>query len=424
MKPCPALRTEFLQAALQYHAEGLTVIPIRENQKVPAVEAMGGTWEQYQNRISTEQEITHWWQNGYDQTFNIGLVHGKLDNGFTYATLDIDHDNGLMTQLVNDHDYLFNGRIEQSGSGQGFHFPLLLETVPDWGYDQKQNRLRGNKTWKTSLGVLNCRIFGCQTVAPPSIHPNGQPYKFIQTGEILKLNNLDSLIEWLNKLTATNIILPKRVITSTQDDLVAQVEGYWDCMKVFEHFGKASSPRTEVNGEIRLLGNGGLLVTSDLRHFYIFSDDFGGSIFEAWGYCRVGSSYDKHVHFYPILLEMAKAAGIKLAPLDIPDGDLIIIVAGEEKAEVLKAAGFSAVGLPGNVFKRAWTRLFDKKSTVYVMLGPGKEQSARAIANEFRASGLTSYTCDIPVTPDEYFNYGGTPEGFNKHLELRRKLDL
>lgn len=399
-----------LHEALAYHAEGLTVIPIREREKIPAVEVMGGTWEQYQSRMSTAEEITHWWSNGYHKTFNIGIVHGEVSNN--YITLDIDHDTGLMTQLVHEHEYLLEGRIEQSGSGQGYHIPIRLESLPDFGLDHKGNRPRGNRTWKLDTGHLNIRCRYCQTVAPPSIHPTGNPYKFIQTGEILQLPNLDNLIEWLNKLTTPAPISPGRVTTYTSDDLLTKVKDAWNVFKVFQHFGKAGSPRTEPNGEIRLMGNGGLLITQDLQQFYIFSDDFGGDIFHAWGYCRVGSSYNNQQHFYPMLLEMAKAAGIKTAPLDIPEGDIIIIVAGEDKAEVLKEAGFSAVGLPGNVFKRAWTRLFNKSSTVYVMLGPGKEQAARAIANEFKASGLASYTCEVPT--DEFLGYGAELKSYLK----------
>ena len=61
--------------------------------------------------------------------------------------------------------------------------------------------------------------------------------------------------------------------------------------------------------ELRLLGNGGLLVTEDQQRWYNFSDEIGGGVFEAWGWCRFGQ-YDKHKHFRQCLLEMADHAGI------------------------------------------------------------------------------------------------------------------
>ncbi len=421
-----------LPHALQYHNEGLCCIPIKPLSKAPALVS----WEEYHTRRSTEAEIREWWGNGH--SYGIGVVHGEVSGN--YIVLDIDHDSGLMTQLVHDHDYLFNGRIEQSGSGEGYHIPIKLDTLPDFGLDLRQNRPRGNKTWKTLKGNLNCRVRFCQTVCPPTIHPSGNPYKFIQTGDILRLPNLDSLIEWLDKLAP-----PPKPIRSNgynkpfspakSDDLLSEVKSAWDCLKVFDHFGMAASPRKESNGEIRLLGNGGLLLTENLQQWFSFSDDFGGGIFEAWGYCRVGSSYDNSKCFRQMLLEMAEVAGIAVdkqngkaltgdfLPLNIPAGKTIIIVAGEDKAQVLNDAGFCTVGLPGNLFKRAWVRLFDKDSIVYVALGPGKELQAGSIAREFKANGITSYTCKTPVTPDELFSkYGGTPEDLMHHLELGRKL--
>lgn len=413
------MTSPMLQPALNYHNEGLCVIPVKANDKAPALP----TWEEYQTRQSTEQEIRQWWGNGHN--YNVGIVHGEVSGN--YIALDIDHNAGIMTDLVNDHDYLFNGRIEQSGSGQGYHIPIRLDTLPDFGVDTKQNRPRGNRTWKTSRGMLNIRCRFCQTVAPPSIHPSGNPYKFIQTGDILRLPNLDSLIAWLDKLapppkqsTKTN----KPTAPARSDDLLSEVKAAWDCLKVFDHFSMAGQRRQEHNGEIRLLGNGGLLITEDLEQWYNFSDDFGGDCITAWGYCRLGSSYDNAKHFRQMLLEMAEAAGIAtdkrtgqaitgdFPPLNIPPGDKIIVVAGEDKAEVLKDAGYCAVGLPGRVFKRQWARLFNPNSIVYIALDPGKDEQARAIATEFKANGLTAYTCSMPVSPDEMIRCGANHTDF------------
>lgn len=306
------MASQMLPHALHYHNEGLCVIPVTPRDKKPALV----TWEEYHNRMSTLDEINKWFGNGHQ--YNIGLVHM---NGF--VTIDIDHDSGLMTQLVHDHDYLFEGRIEQSGSGEGYHIPLKLDTLPDFGLDQKQGRPRGNRTWKTKLGDLNIRARFCQTVAPPSIHPTGNLYRVIQTGDILRLANLDSLIHWLNKLAPPAIKeLPNpqkptalRVPVGDQpahgNDLLAAVKEVWPTvLSVFANFGMAANIKQEHNGEFRLLGNGGLLLTEDFSQFYCFSDQFGGGTFEAWGFCRFGSSYDKHKHFRQVLLEMAEVAGI------------------------------------------------------------------------------------------------------------------
>lgn len=297
-----------LPHALQYHNEGLNVIPIVENDKRPALPA----WEEYHTRRSTLGEIKQWWGNGHN--FNLGVVHGEVSGN--YIALDLDHDSGLLDAMYEAHSYLFKGRIEQSGSGEGYHIPLRLGTLPDFGMDQKQQRPRGNKTWKTKLGSCNIRARFCQTVAPPSIHPTGGIYRYIQNGPITQLSTLDGLIEWLNKLAPPPVQSPRLnapIRAAQSNDLVEEVRSHWDVLKVFDHFTMASRTQKEANGEIRLLGNGGLLVTEDLQTFYNFSDEMGGGVFEAWGYCRMGTAYDKTKHFRQVLLEMAQAAGIDLA---------------------------------------------------------------------------------------------------------------
>lgn len=424
-----------LESALSYHGEGLNVIPVVYKDKKPAL----ATWEEYHTRVSTENEVRQWFGNGHQ--YNIGLVHCRLESGCYYSALDIDHDFGLVDDLFDSHPHLFKGRIEQSGSGEGYHVPLLLDTLPDFGFDQRQNRPRGNRTWKTQKGIINLRVFACQTVAPPSIHPSGNEYRFLQGGPITQAANLDSLIEWLNQLAPPPVPKqdsPRSVRPAQGNDLLAEVKAVWDsALKVFDHFTMAAQPRKEPNGEIRLCGNGGLLLTEDLQQWFCFSDDFGGGVVEAWGYCRFGSAYDKHKHFRQVLLEMAEAGGIQIKPIqykessipceplpfEIPASGKVIIVSGKDKAKVLEDAGLEVIGLPGNVFKRAWVRLFNRGSIVYIVLDPGKERQAEMIAGEFKANGIQARACYLPVKADELLSkYGGTVNDFYQFLSLGKRI--
>lgn len=423
-----------LEPALNYHKEGLCVIPVIERDKKPAL-----AWEEYHTRRSTVEEIKLWWGNGHN--YNIGIVHGEVSGNF--VTLDIDHDSGLVDEMFNAHPYLFAGRIEQSGSGEGYHIPLKLDQLPDFGIDQKQDRPRGNRTWKTKTGVCNIRARFCQTVCAPSIHPSGNPYRFLQEGPITQVANLDRLIEWLDRLappkitTAPAINKPTRPVQS--DDLLGEVKAVWDCLSVFDQFTIAGQQRKEPNGEIRLLGNGGLLVTEDLQRWYSFADEMGGGVFEAWGYCRFGNSYDKTRHFRQVLLEMAQAAGIEVKkivakdltpvspgydlPFDIPTSQKIIIVGGEAKAEVLRDAGFGAIGLPDNIFKRTWARLFSQESIIYIALDPGKERQAEMIAGAFKANGIAAVACYLPVKIDELLSkYGGSHSDLCQFLNYGKRV--
>jgi hypothetical protein len=298
--------SEMLSSALDYHAEGLNVIPVKYKEKAPAIK-----WDEFKVRRSTTKEVRSWFGNGHH--YNIGLVHGKFEDMPYYAAIDIDQDQGAYDKIKKLFPGYATGRIEQSGSGKGFHIPLWVEERPPWGD-------RGNKTWKTDLGNVNIRLNGCQTVAPPSIHPTGNAYRFVQDGDIGSIFTLEPFIGWLDNITPDAAVSPPPVekplpqsVEFNGETLKDAVQGYWrNCLQVFAHFGMADDAKEDRGGELRLLGNGGLLITSDHQQFYIFSDEFGGGAIEAWAYCRMGNTYDKHKDFYNILCEMAHAAGIDI----------------------------------------------------------------------------------------------------------------
>lgn len=299
-----------LTAALEYHREGLCVIPVKERGKAPALVE----WKEYQCRRSTTEEIMQWFGNG--NHYNIGAVHGEVSGN--YVLLDIDDDAGIYAALRAEFPVLVAGRVIQSGSGEGYHVPLMLDRLPDFGHDSKHDRPRGNRTWKTKQGNVNIRCRWCQSVLPPSVHPSGCPYRFLQEGPITHTAGLATLIAWLDKLAPppppTPLPSRKRSAGDTGGTLIEAVKAAWPTVfLVLEHFGVTGQHQREPDGETRICGHGGLLVTDDDQTWYNFSDEVGGGIIEAWGWCRFGSAYDKQRHFRQVLLEMAQAAGIDAA---------------------------------------------------------------------------------------------------------------
>jgi hypothetical protein len=303
-----------LKPAQFYHNEGLCVIPVEPGDKRPAL----ATWEEYHTRCSTAAEVEQWFGNG--KAYNIGIVHGEVSGNF--VSIDIDKDSGAFDLLRNRFPILVAGRVEQSGSGQGYHIPLRVDTLPDFGTDNRQARPRGNKTWKTESGDINLRCRFCQTVVPPSLHPSGNRYRFLQKGAITQLPNLEPIIEWLDQqappkgkeLSTRSKPAGSWMPTGQGETLIEAVKDYWSTtLLVFDYFGMATNV-VDDRDEWRLLGNGGLLVPIDNPEvFYNFSDEIGGGVFEAWGWQRFGSSYDKHRHFRQVLVEMAQVAGIDVA---------------------------------------------------------------------------------------------------------------
>lgn len=303
------MESQVLKSALHYHNEGLNVIPIVYKDKKPALP----TWEEYHTRRSTTAEIKGWFGNG--KQYNLGVVHGAVSDN--YVSIDLDNDTGIFEAIGVVFPEMVKGRIEQSGSLKGYHIPLRLKELPDFGHDSKQNRARGNKTWKTMIGAVNCRVQFCQTLSPPSLHPSGHRYRFAQKGGITELDNLNGFIEWLDLLAP-----PKREEAPTprsrpthqgnSGSLIAQVLNAWPtATDVFREFGKVHEIQKERGGGIRLLGNGGLVLTEDEKAFYNFSDECGGGILAAWAWCRFGH-YDPDKHLDQCLIEMARAGGIDL----------------------------------------------------------------------------------------------------------------
>ena len=87
------MENPMLQPALQFHNEGLCVIPCKERDKKPVIE-----WGIYHTQRSTVNEIKQWWHNGH--TYNIGIVHGEVSGNYT--TIDLDDDHGI-TDLLWQH---------------------------------------------------------------------------------------------------------------------------------------------------------------------------------------------------------------------------------------------------------------------------------------------------------------------------------
>jgi hypothetical protein len=274
--------------ALAYNAQGICVIPCKPRDKMPAMQA----WEEYQFRQSTPQEITDWWKA--QPLFNIGLVHGV--NGF--VSLDIDHDRGAMEDLRKKFPDLTSSRLEQSGSGEGYHVPLFIEAYPDLGYDNTKDRPKGNKTWKTPTGDVNIRARWCQTVVPPSVHPSGGLYRVIQSGGISRVNNLAHLVDYLNDLDPAQKNVTVKDSAPKHPDHAGGLEdlkNYWpDLVQAFYSMGVNGNLQKEPGGGIRILGHGGLVVDANKERWYSFADEMGGDVIDAFGWVQYGSAWDRH----------------------------------------------------------------------------------------------------------------------------------
>lgn len=139
-----------LEAALAYARRGWSVIPLLPRDKRPAVE-----WEAYQRERASEEQIHHWWQE--NPAYNVGVVLGAVSG---LVAVDVDLRTGGRSVRGLDH-----GLTPVVMTKRGFH----------WYY-----RHPGGKVSRARLlPGLTLLGDGNYVVAPPSVHPSGEPYRWL-----------------------------------------------------------------------------------------------------------------------------------------------------------------------------------------------------------------------------------------------------
>jgi len=146
--------SEPLTAAFTYHKRGFSVIPIQAREKKPLV-----AWEEYQKRGATEDEIRSWWSNRSDA--NVGIVTGGI-SGLVVIDVDSAEAKDKLKELVSGFDF---SAVPRSRTGKGWQ---LFFQHPGYIIPNRLGVIPG----------LDVRGDGGYVVAPPSIHPNGKPYKW------------------------------------------------------------------------------------------------------------------------------------------------------------------------------------------------------------------------------------------------------
>lgn len=179
------------------------IVPISENNpkgnKVSAIE-----WKEFQNRHPTLEEIGRWFKtpnfpalrvNG--NKLGIAIITGKISGNL--AVIDFDSRevmSEILSELADNHPDLYGKLLDTwiVETGKGYHYYIKVVN-PD--YDHFSNR----------IGIrpgVDIRANGGYVVAPPSPHPSGKVYRFV--------NKLDKIVEltWDEYLTLLNFLEDKK----------------------------------------------------------------------------------------------------------------------------------------------------------------------------------------------------------------------
>jgi len=153
------------KAILEYTNWGLSLIPIKYKDKKPAVDS----WKRYQAERATDEEIKKWFNGGTPS--NIAIVCGKISDGLVV----LDYDKQALELFVQHNDFWlekFGKKIDeltplvQTGGG-GYHVYLKVKLLPQLFHPVGEDR----------KNIPDIQSEGGYVLAPPSIHPSGNPYR-------------------------------------------------------------------------------------------------------------------------------------------------------------------------------------------------------------------------------------------------------
>ncbi len=146
----------------ELRGRGFNVIPIIYGDKKPAIK-----WSEYQTKLVTLEQCKEW----EGKRYNVGIVTGAISGVFV---LDVDGEAGAATlaTLEAQHGSLPETLTATSGKGKHYYFPY-----PDDG--RIIRNLAGQSVDGEVLEGLDVRGEGGYIIAPPSLHPNGKHYQWL-----------------------------------------------------------------------------------------------------------------------------------------------------------------------------------------------------------------------------------------------------
>jgi len=208
-----------LERALEYIARGWSVLPLAPGAKRPATKIenllSGGA------RMS-ERDAHRWWSpdagHAPGAMPGIGIVTGPPSG---ISVIDVDPRNGGTAADVRGVGC--ESRLVVQTGGGGYHFYCTLPPGCQ------------ARCGKTKLPGVDLKAAGGYVVAPPSVHPGGERYEWIDTGEMCELPawalelspSLPALEDKLGGLWVSRTFDdPASVAPGTQDDVLTRLAWY------------------------------------------------------------------------------------------------------------------------------------------------------------------------------------------------------
>lgn len=204
------------KAALDYLHRGWSVIPMRERDKRPLIR-----WQVFQSERASEQQLLGWFDRWPES--NVGIVTGVVSG---LLVLDVDPRHGgeaSLRHLQCEHGPLPR-TVEVTTGGGGRH---LYFAHPGGSVRNRVGIAPG----------IDLRGDGGCVVAPPSLHPSGKRYQWVE-GHRPGQEILASVPRWLLREVSTATqrsghtlnywrnLLRERVPEGERNNTVASITGH------------------------------------------------------------------------------------------------------------------------------------------------------------------------------------------------------
>ncbi|MCP5353519.1 MAG: bifunctional DNA primase/polymerase [Chromatiales bacterium] len=242
----------------------------------------------WQTAVYTPADVARWPARN-----NVGIRCGLQRDGRALIVFDFDEEARRVfpawSGQVNGASLGLRQPLVIVTSGRGCHV-YFYTTEAHSGrtlagcYAPVEDAANGRKRLVKFIETLGT---GRQVVTAGSRHPNGQCYRFsrgtcYEDIPTLTAAQYQALVD-LSKSFDERPTRPERSRAAFPVQLNGSFNDIHDCLDYARrHIGAAE--QVERNGDIRFLGQGGLLVTADGRGWYSFSDETGGGLPEliAW----------------------------------------------------------------------------------------------------------------------------------------------
>jgi len=151
-----------------YLGKGLSIIPLKPRSKEPLI-----PWKEYQERLPTAKEIEKWFS---ENEANVAIVCGSISGNLIVVDFDSEEKFKEFYSKIDVEepwlrDKLLNTWIVETGKGRHVYFRISC------GREEFEKLFRTRVRFAEGVDV---KAEGGYVVAPPSIHPSGKEYRFIQ----------------------------------------------------------------------------------------------------------------------------------------------------------------------------------------------------------------------------------------------------